>query len=226
MLKAMSNVYSLHYKLVVTPDVTNVFCCVQCRRCTIVSSVRFFPTSYPKAARFQQLTTWSESETWAGLPRSCCDDEYCGSNSSVVPERSSSRYYKTRGEAREEEKDREVNLSLRETEAKRSGREAGKEMVQFRSMLYNWDRYSFGGCGVVVERGRGREFCERESEREREREREMKSIRGRSQPEAFYLKVPAHPKPVRTAAMLLLMIVSPMFILFMYVFRSLLLLLL
>jgi ribosomal protein L9 len=32
---------------------------------------------------------------------------------------------------------REVNLSLRETEAKRSGREAGKEMVQFRSMLYN-----------------------------------------------------------------------------------------
>jgi hypothetical protein len=63
MLKAMSNVYSLHYKLVVTPDVTNGFCCVQCRRCTTFSSVRFFPTSYPKAARFQQLTTWSESKT-------------------------------------------------------------------------------------------------------------------------------------------------------------------
>ncbi|CAM6058176.1 unnamed protein product [Sphagnum tenellum] len=44
----------------------------------------------------------------------------------------------------------------------------------------------------------------------------MKSIRGRSQPEAFYLKVPAHPKPVRTAAMLLLMIVSPMFIVFIW----------
>ncbi len=182
----MSNVYSLHYKLVVTPDVTNGFCCVQCRRCTIFSSVRFFPTSYPKAARFQQLTTWSESETWAGLPRSCCDDEYCSSSSSVVPERSSSRYYKTRGEAREEEKDREVNLSLRETEAKRSGREAGKEMVQFRSMLYNWDRYSFGGCGVVVERGRGREFCERESERERERERWRAFEVGRNQKRSIW----------------------------------------
>ncbi len=171
MLKAMSNVYSLHYKLFVAPDVTNGFCCVQCRRCTIFSSVRFFPTSYPKAARFQQLTTWSESETWAGLPRSCCDDEYC-SSTSVVPKRSSSRYYKTRGEAREEE-DREVDLSLRETEAKRSGREAGKEMVQLQSMLCNWDRYSFGGCDVVVERRTGREFCEEERERDEEHSRSV-----------------------------------------------------
>jgi hypothetical protein len=71
---------------------------------------------------------------------------------------------------------------LRETEAKRSGREAGKEMIQLRSMLYNWDRYSFGGCGVVVERGRGREFCEEERERgsESERERERDEEHSRS----------------------------------------------
>jgi hypothetical protein len=89
--------------------------------------------------------------------------------------------------------------------------------LQLRSVLF----WRLRCCSRERKRKRILWERERDGERAREREREMKSIRGRSQPEACYQKVPAHPKPVRTAAMLLLMIVSPMFIVFMYVFRPL-----